>query len=199
LSQTSFYGGWKNCVFSTKLSSFPAPTAPPKPSISNRYIGCFNDKSKRDLPKYMGVLGSTDQCLQKCKQAGFKYMGRQYYDQCWCGNDYGSYGSSSSCNNCLSQTSFYGGWKNCVFSTNVVCTEEDRAAETLLGPWPCCVGLSGDVCKEYIESKEGASTILAHGVSIMKPGWMYATVVDFKRVRIFVDDKGIVSRAPKRG
>merc|ERR1711983_356134 len=64
------------------------------PLLSEMYIGCFNDNKngERDLPEYIGVVTSTDQCLKKCKQAGYKYLGRQWYNECWCGNEYGSQG-----------------------------------------------------------------------------------------------------------
>ena len=45
-------------------------------------------------------------------------MGNQADNECWCGNSYGKYGSSSDCTNCSEQTGPYGGWVNCVSVIN---------------------------------------------------------------------------------
>ena len=87
-------------------------------SLSARFIGCFVDKGLRDLPESMGVM-TTDECLEACRNGGYTFIGRQYYDQCFCGDNFGKYGSANDCGNgCLSQTGFYGGYRNCVFRTS---------------------------------------------------------------------------------
>jgi hypothetical protein len=85
-------------------------------------IGCFRDSGDRDLPEYMGEA-SNDHCANLCRQRGYKYMGRQWHQQCFCGNGYGKYGGSGSCgdvgSNCaIKWAGFYGGWTNCVYQVN---------------------------------------------------------------------------------
>jgi len=100
---------------------------PPNEKLVKRYIGCFSDRNwkwpgKRDLPKYFGGRMSSERCLQKCMKAGYKYMGRQWSNECWCGNSYGSKGKTSGCKGCLSHYSRYhnyGGDKNCVFNVDM--------------------------------------------------------------------------------
>ena len=83
--------------------------------LSEKFIGCFIDNEDRDLPVEIKPEGSTDYCLDQCRSRGYIFAGRQFANQCWCGNNYGSHGSVTDCNNCLSQTGNYGGWRNCVF------------------------------------------------------------------------------------
>jgi len=92
------------------------PTSSPTLAIADRYIGCYKDThSPRDLP-YKQPDSDTNTCLQVCKQKGYKYMGRQYINQCFCGNTYGSHGETSGCTNCMSQNANYGSNNNCIFS-----------------------------------------------------------------------------------
>lgn len=62
------------------------------------------------------------------------------------------------------------------------------------GPWPKCVGMTGQNCAAYIE--ENAQDLTVEVIS-------YGTMVtqDFRtdRVRIFVDADGLVFAAPSRG
>jgi hypothetical protein len=64
------------------------------------------------------------------------------------------------------------------------------------GPWPTCLGISGDDCVSYIESNaedvRGNVYVISHGTSM---------TMDFRkdRVRVFVDDDGIVDETPSRG
>jgi len=45
------------------------------------------------------VLTTTPihRCMHRCAQMGFKYAGIQDGQECWCGNTYGSHGSSNEC------------------------------------------------------------------------------------------------------
>lgn len=57
------------------------------------YIGCYEDsRDNRDLSNRQSGTLSTDACAVACSSAGYSYMGRQYTDECFCGNSYGSHG-----------------------------------------------------------------------------------------------------------
>merc|ERR1719502_1760600 len=75
------------------------------------FRGCFKDGHKRDLP-VRKKNGSAASCKKQCK--GFRYFGRQYNQECWCGNRFGKYGKTSGCK-CSGKN--IGAWKNCVYST----------------------------------------------------------------------------------
>ena len=64
------------------------------------------------------------------------------------------------------------------------------------GPWPCCIGLTGEDCKLHVEA---VAPELAGKVYIIHPGDMYTQEIRDDRVRIFVNENGIVFREPKRG
>jgi hypothetical protein len=63
------------------------------------------------------------------------------------------------------------------------------------GPWPKCVGMSGDDCVSYIESnaKDVSNAVVVPPESML--------TADFRkdRVRVFVDSYGIVNAVPGRG
>ena len=101
-----------------------APTAPPTnaptntPTISPmRLLGCYLDNGyDRDLTSFQGTASSNEECKHKCKSKGFRYMGRQWIDECFCGNDYGKYGEASTCGGGCEQTSgMYGAFTNCIY------------------------------------------------------------------------------------
>jgi hypothetical protein len=89
----------------------------------NGYIGCYKDENHaRDLP-YKKYNGSWQSCKSQC--SGYNYMGRQYTNECWCGNSYGSHGSTDGCSTCTGD-GYQGSWRNCVFMVtpqNHVCTK----------------------------------------------------------------------------
>lgn len=62
------------------------------------------------------------------------------------------------------------------------------------GPWPKCLGLSGEGCRDYIE--ENADNLR---VEIIPPQTKLRANFDPERVRVFVDGDGIVDKIPKRG
>ena len=82
------------------------------------FISYFIDQKTRDLPSN-ARKGTTEYCLDICKSRGYMHIGRQANDECWCGNNPGSYSSATDCNNCLSQTGNYRGWRNCIFVVGI--------------------------------------------------------------------------------
>jgi hypothetical protein len=65
------------------------------------------------------------------------------------------------------------------------------------GPWPECVGKTGEECKTLIEAT--GSSDLKGNVQIIPADFM--VTMDFRtdRVRIFVDEDGLVVEIPHRG
>jgi len=108
------------------------------PAGTPRFLGCFADRVQdRDLPVNKNT-GDFDYCAQQCQ--GFKYFGRQWEQECFCGNDYGKYGEAWGCE---CDAANIGGDKNCVYeaappsdSEYVGCfadTVNDRAFEVFAG------------------------------------------------------------------
>jgi hypothetical protein len=64
------------------------------------------------------------------------------------------------------------------------------------GPWPECIGKSGSDCVSLIESF--APDVQGHIFVVPADGIM---TMDFRmdRVRVFVDENGIVQKSPSRG
>ena len=64
------------------------------------------------------------------------------------------------------------------------------------GPWPKCLGMAGQDCADYIDSYaqdlHGRIYIISSGTPVTE---------DFRtdRVRIYVDEDGIVTTIPNRG
>jgi hypothetical protein len=62
-------------------------------------LGCYADTATRDLP-FVAQSSNTvtvESCVSACGTAGYKYAGVQYGHQCFCGNGYGTYGTSTNC------------------------------------------------------------------------------------------------------
>lgn len=79
-------------------------------------LGCYKDESSRDLPHQLASHGlSIDKCREKCTDAGYKYSGRQYDGQCFCGDSYGKYGKTTGCD---CNGSNVGAWKQCISKHN---------------------------------------------------------------------------------
>jgi len=85
--------------FNTSVPPCPLPAPPPvPPPIGAKLLGCFRDGmgNKRDLPKLgANILRPVAEPVAACGQIcgkGFKYIGLQNGEQCWCGNSYGSQG-----------------------------------------------------------------------------------------------------------
>lgn len=81
--------------------------------LLDEYVGCFADywSATQDMPRDMPSIGTAVisltastpeeavvQCSMNC--AGFRYLGLQWTNQCFCGNSYGRYGEASGCDNC---------------------------------------------------------------------------------------------------
>ena len=98
----------------------------PGPIDESIYVGCFLDRGEaagtrgRDLNKYFYnaenmTIGS---CLQDCRALGYPYAGLQSQAQCFCGYDYGRFGSSDNCTNRCGgdQLQICGGtWANSIY------------------------------------------------------------------------------------
>lgn len=94
---------------------------------SYRFKGCYKDDADdRDLPFEFGKLHeqlsnangarAIDWCEYVCSVFyGYKYMGLQNDNECWCGNDFGKHGSSSDCNDDCKVVGSYGESVNCVY------------------------------------------------------------------------------------
>ena len=70
------------------------------------YLGCYLDKGTvgtlagRDLDGYLlsDTAGMTNEkCAATCGGRNFAFAGTESGKQCFCGNDYGSFGSSKAC------------------------------------------------------------------------------------------------------
>ena len=63
------------------------------------------------------------------------------------------------------------------------------------GPWPKCVGMTGDDCADYIET----SIENVHTVIIKPSDNDSGKNFDEHRVRIYVDDDNLVTSIPRLG
>lgn len=81
------------------------------------FVGCFKDNTggKRDLSKNMGKGKNYKTCARICERQGYKYFGRQWTNECFCGNTYGSQGTATTCD--CDNKSNVGGNVNCVYKT----------------------------------------------------------------------------------
>ena len=81
----------------TSANSVYYTTTPPPPL---QYLGCFLDKGMRDLAYevYDTHSSTAESCVADCSYHGYSYAGTQAANQCFCGDTYGSYGPSTSCN-----------------------------------------------------------------------------------------------------
>lgn len=66
------------------------------------------------------------------------------------------------------------------------------------GPWPACLDMEGTACRSLIESY--ASDVIGN-IVIITPEMVdeLANDFDMHRVRIYVDEDGIVTEIPVRG
>jgi len=99
-------GGWANNIFQTAASIF-------------NYIGCYGDQQARDL-SFLAAGGSSTMTIENCAYlcSGYTYFGVQNGNQCFCGNSYGTYGTSTGCNTACAGNSGEncgGGWANSIY------------------------------------------------------------------------------------
>jgi hypothetical protein len=64
------------------------------------------------------------------------------------------------------------------------------------GPWPKCLGMTGQDCVNYIDSY---AQDLEGRIYIISPGTAVTEDFQTDRVRIYVDEDGIVTAIPDRG
>jgi len=77
-------------------SSFSGTINNQNSALSNSYLGCYNDKSSRDLSQQVTLTASltVEGCIGACSSAGYDYAAMQDGNQCFCGDTYGKYGSA---------------------------------------------------------------------------------------------------------
>lgn len=111
----------------TNTGACQPPFANPTNGKGYTYRGCFKDDSSRTISNYLGNTDSTDECYQKVKSSGFNVMGRQYYGQCFGGNntDWNRLGSAGCCE------INGGGWTNQVYTLDGVTTPPSPTVATL--------------------------------------------------------------------
>jgi len=80
-------------VFGNKQPEQPA-------QFLDSFLGCYNDKSDRDLPHKLGKNKNIEQCRTLANTKKMKYFGMQNGDECWAGNSYGKHGAIGSDSNC---------------------------------------------------------------------------------------------------
>lgn len=88
-----------------------APFANPVSGAEYEYKGCYRDNGSRTISHYLGDTQSTDECWNRVKSRGFNVMGRQYFGQCFGGNntDWDRLGTAGCCE------PLGGGWTNQVY------------------------------------------------------------------------------------
>jgi len=165
---------------------------------SATYIGCFVDNSDRDLPIFQETLGMTPElCADICR--GHKYFGLQWYSQCFCGDTYGKYASSTE-DDCSTPCSgapdvMCGGvWRNSIYSlsvqedlsTWVEFINTDFSNENIVG-WTA-TGLKND--QQLTVAHCGTKSILG-GVNILGKGntlqWHYNSPIVFSKMKIYFE------------
>jgi len=101
-------GHWRNCIY----------TVPGVPA-RGKFIGCFNDKRKRDLPVRKGSITGNDRgkCAKRCATTGASFYGIQSSNACFCskGEEFGKYGEATTGCTC-DNPKHKGHWRNCIYS-----------------------------------------------------------------------------------
>uniref|UniRef100_A0A7S1G089 WSC domain-containing protein n=1 Tax=Corethron hystrix TaxID=216773 RepID=A0A7S1G089_9STRA len=100
---------------------------------SHFYLGCYKDRrNPRALPVYKGSSNSLEDCVEKCD--GYRYFGRQWFGECWCGDSgYDVYGTETNCN-CNGTN--VGDWRNCVYEDLTYYTTSSSPSPTYYNPSP---------------------------------------------------------------
>ena len=67
------------------------------------YLGCFHDRrSHRALSREVDGADRAEECRDWCEARGYRYFGREWRGQCFCGNrhDYDKHGRATGCDCC---------------------------------------------------------------------------------------------------
>lgn len=94
--------------------------------MGEKYVGCYRDSGKRDLPRLLREgYGNYKACFEAGTMKGFKYVGLQYSGECWAGNAYGKYGKRHDieCNMACKKDKGRkcgAGWRNSIFNIQKV-------------------------------------------------------------------------------
>eukprot|EP01051_Picozoa_sp_SAG22_P004156 SAG22_NODE_215_length_14950_cov_4.960676_7_plen_1457_part_00 len=177
------------------------PVPPPPPSVR---VGCFADNTDgvRDLES-TGTSSSsasltastTEEALAQCGTIcrGYRYLGLQWANECYCGNSYGGQGEltcATCCEDCAVGNQVCGNM-NAVYEVATV--EDDFARSTVsqsacsertcaqLG-WPtgrafddvCANNIVGGRCINEASAAEAAGTCAAAGTRLCTPGELEA-------------------------
>ena len=96
---------------------------------------CYIDAGDRDLPKFERIPRNQDSsiqwCKNRCKAKGYIYAGVQWYEQCFCGNEFGKHGISPNQGDCKTKCHDKegnicgGGWRNNVYLSGLVEPKND--------------------------------------------------------------------------
>jgi hypothetical protein len=140
-------GGVPTCSDSLHLYCFSSPP-------SAYLMGCFTDTTSRDLsgPSDSSLAQTPEQCTAWCAGQGYEYAGVQYGSQCFCGNSFGSCGSSSACTMPCSGNSNEtcgGVWANSVYKTDYLGCFADSTSRDLSGPSDSCVAQTPEQCMAW--------------------------------------------------
>merc|ERR1711957_284739 len=98
----------------------------PYPEV--RYLGCFIDTDDRALPMFTGTGKTTSECIELCK--GYKFVARQYYGQCWCGDD-DNYDRHGAADDCICEGETVGDFRMCVFEYKTSVKEPSQASPSI--------------------------------------------------------------------
>lgn len=87
---------------------------------SSTYLGCYLDKkTARAFPFELPFKGHTAfDCERECSTRGYRFFGREFKGQCFCGNEFGSivkHGEESGCDCCGTNV---GAGKMCVWEVS---------------------------------------------------------------------------------
>jgi len=82
-----------------KQNQCKAPMGNPTDGAEYKYMGCFKDDPSRTISTYLNDTQSTEECWRRVTSNGFNVMGRQYFGQCFGGNntDWNRLGSAGCC------------------------------------------------------------------------------------------------------
>ncbi|KAL7438649.1 hypothetical protein ACHAXM_007362 [Skeletonema potamos] len=100
------------------------------------YLGCYDDRQEdRAFPFQVPSDGhGALDCERECTTRSYRYFGRQFKGQCFCGSDYGQivrHGADSGCNCCGENV---GGGKQCVWEN--MKHPESQAEAPVIAPGP---------------------------------------------------------------